>query len=112
MFYKDNDLPVINKPPAGFKFLGGKEDDITVTVAQVFKDVGADDPRRQLSANDKYFPDQKTLYTKAVPSNKTEGFLKARFRSYEKPEGQTPRETVEEMRERILRMMQERQEQG
>ena len=33
MFYKDNNLPVINKPPEGFKFLGGKEDDITVTVA-------------------------------------------------------------------------------
>ena len=45
MFYKYNKLPMGNKPPEGFKFLGGKEDDITVTVAQVFKDVGADDPR-------------------------------------------------------------------
>ena len=68
------EIEVINPAPEGYDFLGGKEDDITVTVAQVFKDVGPDDPRRQLSANDTYYPDQKTLYTRRVPSNKKDGF--------------------------------------
>lgn len=31
--YVDNDIPVVNKPPPGYDFIGGKADDITVTVA-------------------------------------------------------------------------------
>lgn len=31
--YIDNDIPVVNPPPPGFNFIGGKHDDITVTVA-------------------------------------------------------------------------------
>ena len=53
--YTDNDIPVINPAPANYPFMGGKHDDITVTVAQVFKDAGAEDTRRQLAAQDKYF---------------------------------------------------------
>ena len=79
-YHYDNGLELVNKPPAGFKFLGGKADDITVTVAQVFADTaGEDDPRRSLAANDTYFSDAKHLYTGPVPSNSKEGFLRARF---------------------------------
>jgi len=44
--YVDNGLPLVKSPPKGFKFVGGKADDITVTVGQVFADRGPDDPRR------------------------------------------------------------------
>ena len=54
-YYTDNKIPLMNPAPEGFKFLGGKHDDITITVAQLFKDLGADDERRQLAASDKYF---------------------------------------------------------
>ena len=79
--YKDVGIPVMNPAPEGHPFLGGKQDDVTITLAQVFTDKGPDDPHRQLSANDTYFPKQKTLYTGGVYSNKKEGFKRARFNS-------------------------------
>ena len=53
--YKDTGIPVMNPAPENFPFIGGKHDDITVTVAQVFLDRGPDDPHRKLMENDKYF---------------------------------------------------------
>lgn len=44
--YVDNDIPLVKRPPEGFAFTGGKADDITVIVGQVFADAGPDDPRR------------------------------------------------------------------
>ena len=37
---------MVNPPPEGFDFVGGKQDDISVTVAQVFVDRGPEDPLR------------------------------------------------------------------
>ena len=51
----DNNLELPKGVPTNYTFIGGKQDDITVTVAQVFKDRGADDRRRSLSARDTYF---------------------------------------------------------
>ena len=48
---------LVQSVPPGHKFIGGKADDITITVAQVFTDMGPDDERRQLSENDTYFPE-------------------------------------------------------
>lgn len=45
-YHFDNGIPLINYPPPGYSFIGGKADDITVLVAQVFADAGPDDPRR------------------------------------------------------------------
>ena len=56
-WYVDNEVPVTNEPEPEYEFIGGKHDDITITVAQVFESVPEDDPKRQLAANDKYFPD-------------------------------------------------------
>ena len=72
--------------PEGFSFEGGKHDDITVTVAQVFtKKEG--EPRKGTAAADTYFPDQKTIYTGAVPLNKYDSMKRARFH---KPGDQFP----------------------
>ena len=80
-WYYDNDAELkkegkglVNQPPAGYPFVGGKADDITITLAQVFTDKGPDDSRRQLSSNDTYFAEQKYLYTGPVPSNAKEGY--------------------------------------
>ena len=79
-YYYDNDIPLSRElHPDELDFMGGKEDDITITLSQVFKDAGPLDPRRKLSANDTFFTEQKFLYTKGVPSNKKEGFKRARF---------------------------------
>ena len=78
-WFKDNGKMLVNQPPPGFPFVGGKADDITITVAQIFEDKGVNDPRRSLSADDKFFKDQITLYTGAVPVNWYDGFRRARF---------------------------------
>ena len=44
--YVDNQIPMTWDPPREMELMGGKEDDITVMVAQVFMDRGEDDPRR------------------------------------------------------------------
>ena len=63
-FENGEDLP--NPPPPGYSFIGGKQDDITVTVAQVFitdpQKRKEDDPLRKLAQDDPYFKDQKTVY--------------------------------------------------
>ena len=59
-------------PPAGYNFLGGKEDDVTVTVAQIFavdEKLGANDPMRSLAKNDTYFKEQKTVYKEKITNN-------------------------------------------
>jgi len=55
--YIDNDMPLTWDPPSDMEYNGGKHDDITVTVAQVFKERAKDDPRHSLAANDKFFSD-------------------------------------------------------
>jgi len=54
-WYNDSGMKLMHPVSEGFKFLGGKADDITVTVAQIFTDEGKNDPRRHLSANDTYY---------------------------------------------------------
>ena len=82
--------------------MGGKEDDITVTVAQVFKnDRGPEDPRLKLAENDTFFRDSKTIYTGDVPLNSSESFNKARFRPNEIPEGVSPQLNAEETRAKV-----------
>ena len=44
--YYDEGIPVVNAAPENFNYIGGKHDDITVTLAQVFTDKGPEDPRR------------------------------------------------------------------
>jgi len=78
--------------------LGGKHDDITITVAQIFRNRGQDDPRRRLAEQDTYFKEQKTIYTGPVPFNTKEGFMRARFREYVVPEGAPWHESVEQLR--------------
>ena len=57
-WYADNKIPLNNQPPEGFPFIGGKQDDITVTLAQVFRDNrGDDDPRKTLAERDTFYPD-------------------------------------------------------
>ena len=69
----------MNPAPANFNYIGGKADDITVTVAQVFLDKGPDDPRRSLSANDLYWPESKIIYEGGVYDNSRESLRRARF---------------------------------
>ena len=59
-------------PPAGYTFVGGKEDDVTVTVAQIFaidEKAGANDPMRSLAKDDVYFKESKTVYKKKLTNN-------------------------------------------
>ena len=35
-YYVEHAIPVASEPPEDYEFIGGKHDDITVTVAQVF----------------------------------------------------------------------------
>ena len=53
--YEDSGIPVLYPAEEGYDFIGGKHDDITITLAQVFSDNGPDDPHRQLAANDTFF---------------------------------------------------------
>jgi len=63
-----------SRPPEGFSFMGGKRDDITVTVAQIFADTGANDKLRSLAARDMYFPEKKHVYKNVVnEEHKLEG---------------------------------------
>jgi len=105
-WYTENNIPLMNPPPKDFKFIGGKQDDITMTVAQVFKG-GPDDTRRQLAANDKYFTEAKKLYDGPVYSNANEGFKRAHFRINDIPEGVSPKLEVEETRQRVNKMLEE-----
>ena len=57
----------------GFNFKGGKQDDITVTVAQFFiaeTDPKKKDPMRKLAAEDKHFKDSKTVYKEPISKDK------------------------------------------
>lgn len=66
-------------------FIGGKEDDVTVTIAQIFfktKHPNADDPVKSLVANDKHFTIQKTVYTSLL-TPKTELEKQAHARALE-----------------------------
>ena len=59
-------------PPAGYDFMGGKEDDVTVTVAQIFAvddKLGAKDPMRSLAKSDPYLKEQKTVYKEKITNN-------------------------------------------
>ena len=59
-------------PPAGYNFMGGKEDDVTVTVAQIFAAddrLGANDPMRSLAKSDTYLKEQKTVYKEKITNN-------------------------------------------
>ena len=47
--------------------MGGKHDDITVTVAQIFKTKNGE--RKGTAASDPYFEDAKYIYTGDVPKN-------------------------------------------
>lgn len=101
-FYNDNDITLLYPERKDYPFLGGKHDDITVTVAQVFRDDrGADDPRKMLAKNDPFFTEQKTLYTGPVPLNNKESFFRARFRANDIPEGVSPQFNVEETRAKV-----------
>ena len=101
--YADVGIPLMNPAPEGFNYVGGKADDITVTLAQVFLDKGSEDSRRNLSENDYYYPFKKTVYEGGVYDNSREGFKRARFNerhdNAHKPISKdTPtKESVEEM---------------
>ena len=59
-------------PPDGYTFVGGKEDDVNVTVAQIFANdskLGMNDPMRSLSKDDPYFKEQKTVYKTKIEDN-------------------------------------------
>ena len=102
--FKDVGIPVMNQPPENFPYMGGKADDITVTVAQIFTDKGADDPRRQLAAQDTYFESQKTIYTGGVYDNSHEPLLRARFNERE-DKAQKPVSKDQPTREKVLELV-------
>ena len=77
--YHETGIPLLNPAPANFDYIGGKADDITVTLAQVFLDKGPDDPRRSLATNDLFLPASKTIYEGGVYDNSRESFYRARF---------------------------------
>lgn len=90
-WYIDNDIPLARPQPANLRFIGGKQDDITVTLAQVFRnDHGANDYRRWLARLDPYFLSNKTIYTDQVPSNLGEGYRRAKIRSNDIAPGVSP----------------------
>lgn len=65
----DQGLDMPQYPPLGYNFVGGKEDDVTVTVAQIFaidNSLGLSDPMRSLAKDDVYFKEQKTVYKKKI----------------------------------------------
>ena len=57
---------------------GGKPDDITVTVAQVFYKIKGE-KHTKLAENDTYFTESKKLYSEPIPSNRFDMFERARF---------------------------------
>ena len=62
----DEGKPMGTKPPPGFNFLGGKEDDITVTVAQVFADNAKNEQMKDHAKKDKYFEGSKFIYKEKI----------------------------------------------
>ena len=102
--FKDVGIPVMQPPPDDFSFIGGKQDDITVTLAQVFKDRGQDDPRRNLMAEDTYFSFQKTIYTGGIYSNEKEPHLRARFNKRE-DKAHKPESKDVPTREKVLELV-------
>lgn len=54
-YYFDHQITLTSQPIDEYDFIGGKHDDITVTLAQVFVDRGPKDPRRHLSERDHFF---------------------------------------------------------
>ena len=58
--------------------IGGKHDDITVTVAQFFVEKEGE-PRKGSAAADPHFKESKKLYTGDVPPNRYEKYARARF---------------------------------
>ena len=60
------------------KPLGGKHDDITVTVAQIFKEKDGED-RKGTALSDPHFETSKKIYTGKVPDNRYEQYKRARF---------------------------------
>ena len=57
---------------------GGKEDDITVTVAQIFYNRPGT-PKARTAENDPYFKESKYIYEGAIPTNRFDMFTRARF---------------------------------
>jgi len=101
-WYWDNDITLLRPAYEDYPFIGGKEDDITITVAQIFRDDrGADDPRKQLAMRDTFFTEAKYLYTGGVPLNSSESFFRARFRSNDIPDGVSIVPNVEETRAKV-----------
>lgn len=65
--------PLGSRAEPGFNFKGGKQDDITVTVAQFFiaeTDPKKKDPMRKLAAEDKHFKAAKTVYKEPISADK------------------------------------------
>ena len=62
--------------PAWGSPAGGKHDDVTVTVAQIFQDKEGE-PRKGTAAADKHFKESKKVYKTYVPSNMD--YKRARF---------------------------------
>ena len=58
--------------------IGGKHDDITVTVAQIFHEKEGE-PRKGTAAADPHFPESKKLYTGDIPPNRYEPFVRPRY---------------------------------
>ena len=54
------------QPPPGYNFLGGKEDDITVTVAQVFADKPKNEQMKDHAKKDKFFEGSKYIYKEKI----------------------------------------------
>ena len=77
-------------PPKDFDFIGGKHDDITMTVAQIFYTQNGE--KKGTAERDTYFPDAKTVYTKDVPLISYDKLKRARFH---KKEEQFPPENEE-----------------
>ena len=68
-------------PEPGYPFLGGKHDDITVTVAQIFKT--EDGERKGTAAKDTHFKKAKTLYKDKPPFIKYDKHRRAKFHKFE-----------------------------
>ena len=70
-----------NPIPADFNYLGGKPDDITITLAQVFHTQNGE--RKGYADKDTFYKDKKTIYTGAVPVVSYDQLKRARFHKRE-----------------------------
>ena len=69
-------MPNMHQNGSGYD---GKEDDITVTVAQVFHSKEGEE-RKNTAQNDTFFTELKKVYTSEdIPHNRYEHFKRARF---------------------------------